>query len=45
MTLKKTPTYIFRSEEIFKGIVTFEEDKVLLKDVAPREVAILFLHD
>ena len=42
MTLKKTPTYIFRSEEIFKGIVTFEEDKVLLKDVAPREVAILF---
>ena len=42
MKHKKTPTYIFRSEEIFKGIVTFEEDKVLLKDVAPREVAILF---
>ena len=42
MTLKNTPTYTFKSEEIFKGIVTFEEDKVLLKDVAPREVAILF---
>ena len=42
MKHKKTPTYIFRSEEIFKSIITFEEDKVLLKDVAPREVAILF---
>ena len=42
MTLKNTPTFTFRSEEVFNSIVSFEENKVLLKDVAPKEVAILF---
>ena len=42
MKLKNTPTFTFRSEEVFNSIVSFEEDKVLLKDVAPKEVAILF---
>lgn len=42
MKPKNTPTFTFRSEEVFNSIVSFEEDKVLLKDVAPKEVAILF---
>ena len=44
MTLKNTPTPIFNSELVFKHFVTFEEDKVLLKDSAPKEVAILFYY-
>ena len=42
MTTKKTPTFTFRSEEVFKTIVSFEEYKVLLKNIAPKELAILF---
>lgn len=42
MNPKNTPTHKYRSEEVFNFIVTFEEDKVLLKDLAPKEVAILF---
>lgn len=42
MTHKNAPTFTYRSEQIFKDIVRFEEDKVVLKDIAPKEVAILF---
>ena len=42
MTSKNAPTYYNKSEAIFKTIVTFEDDKVLIKNIAPKEVAILF---
>ena len=42
MKPKNPPTYEYRAEKVFNSFVTFEEDKVLLKDVTPKEVAILF---
>ena len=42
MTNKNAPTYKFRTELVFNDFVTFEEDKVLLSDSTPKEVAILF---
>lgn len=44
MNQKDAPTYTFKSEQIFKDIVRFEENKVVLKDIAPKEVAILFYY-
>lgn len=44
MTRKNTLTFKFRSEKVFNGIVTFCEDAVLLKNFAPKEIAILFYH-
>ena len=38
----KNPTYKFRTEEVFNDFVTFMEDKVLLSEFTPKEVAILF---
>ena len=37
----KNPTYKFRTEEVFNDFVTFMEDKVLLSEFTPKEVAIL----
>lgn len=42
MTTNNAPTYKFKSELVFKGIVTFTEDKVLLNEYAPKEAAIFF---
>ena len=44
MKLNKPPTYEYGTERVFNSLVTFEEDKVLIKDIAPKEVAILFYH-
>ena len=35
---------MFKSELVFNDIVTFCENAVLLKDFAPKEIAILFYH-
>ena len=42
MRIKNTPTIEYLSETIFKNFVTFYEDKVVLKDFCPKEVAIAF---
>ena len=44
MNSKNTSTFKFRSELVFNDIVTFCENAVLLKDYAPKEIAILFYH-
>ena len=44
MNLINTPTFNFKSELVFNDIVTFCENAVLLKDFAPKEIAILFYH-
>ena len=44
MTRINALTFKFRSELVFNDIVTFCEDAVLLKDFAPKEIAILFYY-
>ena len=44
MTQNNTSTFMFKSELVFNDIVTFCENAVLLKDFAPKEIAILFYH-
>ena len=42
MKIIKPPTVEYVSETIFKNFVTFDEDKVVLKDCCPKELAIAF---
>ena len=44
MTLINASTFKFKSELVFNDIVTFCKNAVLLKDFAPKEIAILFYH-
>ena len=44
MYLKNTPTIEYLSESVFKNFVRFEEDKVVLKDSCPKELAIIFYY-
>ena len=44
MKLKNTPTIEYLSESVFKNFVRFEEDKVVLKDSCPKELAIIFYY-
>lgn len=44
MKLKNTPTVEYLSESVFKNFVRFEEDKVVLKDSCPKELAIIFYY-
>ena len=44
MQLKNTPTIEYLSESVFKNFVSFEEDKVVLKDSCPKELAIIFYY-
>ena len=44
MQLKNTPTIEYLSESVFKNFVRFEEDKVVLKDSCPKELAIIFYY-
>lgn len=44
MYLKNTPTIEYLSESVFKNFVRFEEDKVVLKDYCPKELAIIFYY-
>ena len=44
MQLKNTPTIEYLSESVFKNFVHFEEDKVVLKDSCPKELAIIFYY-
>ena len=44
MTRINALTFKFRSELVFNDIVTFCDDAVLLKDFAPKEIAILFYY-
>ena len=44
MSLINASTFKFKSELVFNDIVTFCENAVLLKDFAPKEIAILFYH-
>ena len=44
MKLKNTPTIEYLSESVFKNFVSFEEDKVVLKDSCPKELAIIFYY-
>ena len=45
MKSRNALTHKFKTELIFNDFVTFEEDKVLLSESTPKEVAILFLPD
>ena len=42
MKKNNTPTYNCNTEVIFKTMVSFEENRVIIKDFAPKEVAMLF---
>ena len=42
MIKNKTSTVNYKSEMVFNNFVNFEEDKVLLKDYTPKEVAMFF---
>ena len=42
MYIKNTPTIEYLSESVFKNFVSFEADKVVLKDSCPKELAIIF---
>ena len=44
MYIKNTPTIEYLSESVFKNFVRFEEDKVVLKDSCPKELAIIFYY-
>ena len=44
MNIKTTPTVEYLSETVFKNFVRFEEDKVVLKDSCPKELAIIFYY-
>ena len=44
MSRNNASTFKFKSELVFNDIVTFCENAVLLKDFAPKEIAILFYH-
>ena len=35
----------YLSESVFKNFVRFEEDKVVLKDSCPKELAIIFYYN
>ena len=42
MKKNNTPTYNCNTEVIFKTMVSFEENRVIIKDFAPKEVTMLF---
>ena len=44
MSRNNASTFKFKSELVFNDIITFCENAVLLKDFAPKEIAILFYH-
>ena len=44
MKLKNTPTIEYLSESVFKNFVHFENNKVVLKDSCPKELAIIFYY-
>lgn len=44
MYIKNTPTIEYLSESVFKNFVSFEADKVVLKDSCPKELAIIFYY-
>ena len=44
MYLIKNPTVEYLSETVFKNFVSFEEDKVVLMDDCPKDLAIMFYH-
>ena len=44
MYIIRNPTVEYLSETVFKNFVSFEEDKVVLMDDCPKDLAIMFYH-